>query len=105
VVGLGPVARLGLIPPVVTGYQVRQGFFRIRRASGLVHPSALVPDFDCLTALDVAHDPSRFEHNPRVCVRRVRLAALRDLHAVNEHENVAVFIPVNLAVFPSSVEL
>jgi hypothetical protein len=63
----------------------------------LVHPSVLVPDLDCLPTLDVAHEPSRFEHNPGVGMRRVGLAALRYLHAVNEHENVAVFIPVNLA--------
>jgi hypothetical protein len=57
-----------------------------RQALSLVHPSVLV-----------AHEPSRFEHNPGVGMRRVGLAALRYLHAVNEHENVAVFIPVNLA--------
>jgi hypothetical protein len=69
---------------------------RSRLASGLVHPSALVPDLDCLPALNVAYKPSRFEHNPRLRVRRVSPAALRYLHAADEHENVAVFILVNL---------
>jgi hypothetical protein len=66
-------------------------------ASCLVHPCVLVADLDGLPALDVADHPSRFKHDPRVGLRRARQAALRYLHAVNEYENVAVFIPVNLA--------
>src|SRR5262249_56045533 len=61
------------------------------------HACGLVPDLDCLPALDVPDCPSRFEHNPRVCMPRVGQAALRYLHAVNEYENVTVFIPMNLA--------
>jgi hypothetical protein len=48
-----------------------------RLASGLVHPCVLVADLDCLPALDVAHAPSRFEHNPGVGLRRVGQAAPR----------------------------
>jgi hypothetical protein len=53
-----------------------------------VHPGVLVADLNCLPALEVAHEPSRFEHNPRVSMRRVGQAALRYLYAVNEQENV-----------------
>jgi hypothetical protein len=63
----------------------------------LVHPSGLVPDLDCRPAFNVADHPSRFEHNPRVGMRRAGQAALRYLHAADEHENVTVLIPVNLA--------
>jgi hypothetical protein len=74
-----------------------------RLASGLVHPCVLVADLDCLPALDVAHAPSRFEHNPGVGLRRVGQAAPRYLRAADEYEHVAVFIPVNLASRPSLV--
>src|SRR5712671_4004075 len=65
--------------------------------SGLVHSNVLVADLDCRPAFNVADHPSRFEHNPRVGMRRAGQAALRYLHAADEHENVTVLIPVNLA--------
>jgi hypothetical protein len=58
---------------------------------------ALVADLDCLPPLNVSDGPTGFEHDPRFGLRGVRQAALRNLHAVNEHEKVIVFVPLNLA--------
>jgi hypothetical protein len=63
----------------------------------LINLRAFEPDLDCVSVIDVAHDPTRFKHDPSHGMCGVRQAALRYLHAVNEDKNVIVIILVNLA--------
>jgi hypothetical protein len=58
----------------------------------LVNRRAFEPDLDCLPLVNVADDPTRFEHNPHHGVRRVRSAALRYLHTVNKDKGVFAVI-------------
>jgi hypothetical protein len=58
---------------------------------------AFEPDLDCAPAVDVADDPTRFEHNPQHGVRSVMLAPFRDFHPVNKDKDVIILICAKLA--------
>jgi len=62
-----------------------------------MNPRAFEPDLYCVFVINVAHDPTRFKHDPSPGMCGVRQAALRYFHAVNEDKNVIVIILVNLA--------
>jgi hypothetical protein len=61
-----------------------------------VNPCAFEPDLD-LPAVNVAYDPTRFEHNPRHRKRGVGTSAFRDFHTVDKDKYVIVVILVNRA--------
>jgi hypothetical protein len=63
----------------------------------LMNLRAFEPDLDCVSAINIAYDPTRFKHDPSHGMCGVRQAALRYFHAVNEDKNVIVIILVNLA--------
>jgi hypothetical protein len=62
----------------------------------LVNPCAFQPDLD-LPAVDVAYDPTPFQHNPRHRKRGVGTSALSDFHTVDKDKYVIVVILVNRA--------
>jgi hypothetical protein len=57
-----------------------------------VNSRAFEPDLDCVSFVNVADDPTRFEHDPRHGMRGVGSAALRDFHTVNKDKGVFAVI-------------
>jgi hypothetical protein len=61
-----------------------------------VNPCAFEPDLDCIPVVNVAYDPTRFEHDPRLGMRGVGEPAFRDFYTVDKDKDVIVIVPVNL---------
>jgi len=56
---------------------------------GPVNRCAFEPDVDCRPLVNIAADPTRFEHDPHHGMRGVRSAAFRYLQTV--HEDKVIF--------------
>jgi hypothetical protein len=63
---------------------------------GLMNLRRFEPHLDCVPAVNVADDPTRFKHNPHHGVRGSGVSAFRDFHTVNKDKDVIVIIPVKL---------
>jgi hypothetical protein len=61
-----------------------------------MNPRRFEPHLDCVPAVNVADDPTRFKHNPHHGVRGSGVSAFRDFHTVNKDKDVIVIIPVKL---------
>jgi hypothetical protein len=64
----------------------------MRHLGRLVNPRALVPDLDCVPVVNVAYDPTRFEHDPCLSLRGVRSSALGYFHTVDKDEDILTVI-------------
>jgi hypothetical protein len=65
---------------------------RAPRWARLVNPRAFVPHLDCCAFSNVVNDPTRFKHNPSHGQYGGRGCTLRDLYAINKHEEVLAVI-------------
>jgi hypothetical protein len=94
--GLGGSARLGLISPVIAQRDGLASAKSVRRASG-----SSASERARRTSIAFPPLTSRTSHPGSSIIQGVGCAVsagrASHLHAVNEHENVALLIPLNLA--------
>jgi hypothetical protein len=57
-----------------------------------VNPRTFVPDLDCVSVVNVAYDPTGFEHDPCLSLRSVRRTALGYFHTVDKDEDILTVI-------------
>jgi hypothetical protein len=66
----------------------------------LMDRGAFVPDLDCIPIVNVAYDPTRFEHDPGRGSRRVERVALRDLHPIDKDKKFLAVVVKRLSSPP-----
>jgi hypothetical protein len=68
------------------------GVVILRSFCGLVNPRTFVPDLDCVPAVNVAYNPTRFEHDPCHGLCSVRRTAFGYFHTVDKDEDILTVI-------------